>query len=82
MGPVVADVHRSLTNVRPSAEAIERIEKFRATAKTLVDAIFAYVPESRERSLACTHLEETVMWGVKAICLYDPDAREIPIGEA
>jgi len=82
MGPTADDVKRSLTNVRPSPEAIGRIEIVREKAKELVDLVFELIPESRERSLACTHLEETVMWGVKAICLYDPDAREIPIGEA
>jgi hypothetical protein len=82
MGPTPESVKRSLTNVRPSEEAIRRIEAFREEAKCLVDMIFEFIPEGRERSLACTHLEETVMWGVKAICLGDPDAREIPIGEA
>lgn len=81
MGPTADDVKRSLTNVRPSDDAIERIEHFRDNAKKLVDIIFAHIPECRERSLALTHLEETVMWGVKGICLTDPDAREIPIGE-
>lgn len=81
MGPTVEDVKRSLTNVRPSDEAIERIEKFRSAGWNLVDALFAYVPESPDRSLAIRKLEECVMWGVKAICLNDPEAREIPIGE-
>ena len=81
MGPTAEDVKRSLTNVRPSDEAIERIEHVRTMAKMLVNDIFEDVPECRERSLALTHLEETVMWAVKGICLTDPDAREIPIGE-
>jgi len=76
------EVKRSLTNVRPSDQAIRRIESLRAEAKVMVDFIFEFVPECRERSLALTHLEETVMWAVKGICLTDPDAREIPIGEA
>lgn len=81
MGPTAEDVKRSLTNVRPSDEAIERIDKFRGLAKELVDQIFACVPESADRSLSLRKLEECVMWGVKAICLNDPEAREIPIGE-
>lgn len=82
MGPTVESVKRSLTNVRPSAEAVKCIEALREEAKTLVDMIFEFVPECRERSLALTHLEEVTMGGVKGICLTDPDAREIPIGEA
>lgn len=81
MGPNAESVKRSLTNVRPGDEAITSIETVRSHAKRLVDVIFSLIPECRERSLALTHLEETVMWGVKAICLTDPDAREIPIGE-
>lgn len=82
MGPTPEDVKRSLTNVRPSSGAIVSIETVREKAKEMVDVIFDLIPECRERSLALTHLEETVMWGVKAICLTDPEAREIPIGEA
>lgn len=82
MGPSPEDVKRSLTNVRPSNEVIGQIEALREDAKGLVDIIFEFVPECRERSLALTHLEETVMWAVKGLCLNDPDAREIPIGEA
>jgi hypothetical protein len=76
------DVKRSLTNVRPSPEAIARIEEFREEAKELVDVIFDVVPECPERTLALRELEGCIMWGVKAICLNDPEAREIPIGEA
>lgn len=81
MGPTAEDVKRSLTNVRPSPEAIARIEQVREGAKVMVEYVFSHVPECRERSLALTHLEETVMWAVKGICLKDPEAREIPIGE-
>lgn len=82
MGPTADDVKRSLTNVRPSPEAIARIEEFRAEAKELVDVLFDVVPPCAERSLAIRDLESCVMWGVKAICLNDPEAREIPVGEA
>ena len=75
-------LRRSLTNVRPSPEAIGRIEALREEAKALGDIIFEFVEEGRERSLALTHLEEVAMWAVKGICLNDPEAREIPVGEA
>lgn len=81
LGLGVEDVWRSMTNVRPSDAGIEQIENFREAAKELVQVLFDKIPPCRERSLAITHLEEVVMWGVKGICLNDPDAREIPIGE-
>jgi hypothetical protein len=73
-------IKRSLTNVRPSDEAIRRIENLREEAKHLVDVLFFTTPECAERTLALRQLEDCVMWAVKAICLNDPDAREIPIG--
>lgn len=82
MYPTADGVKRSLTNVRPSDDAIRQIEQFREGAKMLVTILFATVPESPDRTIAIRKLEECVMWGVKAICLNDPDAREIPIGEA
>lgn len=82
MSPNAESYKRSMTNVRPGDEAIEKIEEVREKAKEMVDVIFFCIPECRERSLALTHLEETVMWAVKGICLTDPEAREIPIGEA
>jgi hypothetical protein len=62
-------LRRSLTNVSPSAEQIQRIEILRENAKAFADAISHLAPHSRERSLAATHLEDCVMWGVKAIIL-------------
>lgn len=62
-------VARSLTNVAPGADQIKRIEHVRETAKMLLSDIAHKCPGSRERSLALTHLEETVMWAVKSIVL-------------
>ena len=62
---------RSLTNQTPSEHQINRIENFRWAAKALGDMILAVAEPSREQSLALTHLEETVMWAVKAIVLED-----------
>ena len=65
----ITRIHRSLTNVTPSPEGIERIDVIRETARHLATNIIENVPPSRERSLALTHLEETTMWAVKAIVL-------------
>lgn len=62
-------IYRSLTNVKPTADAMVGIERLRETAKKLADDILEYARTSREQSLALTHLEETVMWAVKAIVL-------------
>ena len=44
-----------------------RYEGLRNTAKGLAFLIEAYAPNSREKSLAFTKLEEAIMWANKAI---------------
>lgn len=65
----LARIERSLTNHTPSAERIDLIEDVRGLGKELAAEIIGAATPSRERSLALTHLEETVMWAVKAIIL-------------
>ena len=60
---------RSLTNHKPNIEQQRRIESIRMHAKQLAGELDLYLPESREAALAFTHLEETVMWAVKAVIL-------------
>jgi len=60
---------RSLTNQAPTPDGIERIENLRDTVKLLGATIIRDCPDTRERSLALTHLEETCMWAVKSIVL-------------
>lgn len=60
---------RSITNHTPSTEQVAEIEALREMAKSLGYVICEGQPPSREQSLALTHLEEVVMWGVKGIIL-------------
>lgn len=62
-------VRRSLTNVTPTVEQINRIERVREAAKLLGMEIVDLCPLGREQSLALTHLEDAAMWAVKAIVL-------------
>jgi hypothetical protein len=59
----------SLTNHTPPQQAMAQIEQLREHAKELGEAIIRKCPDTRERSLALTHLEETVMWAVKSLVL-------------
>lgn len=67
----------SLTNHKPSSESVAQIEAIRSSAKVLGLAIFRDAPASRERSLAITHLEETVMWAVKSIVIPRQESLEL-----
>jgi len=69
MADRLAQLTSSLTNHTPSDADIVLIEDVRTAGKLFGAAIIGSSPDSRERSLALTHLEEAVMWAVKAIVL-------------
>lgn len=60
-------VRWNMTNHRPSDHEISHIEHLRDVAAGLGEAIERYCPESRERSLAITNLEQALMWAVGSI---------------
>ena len=62
-------LERSLTNQIPSVECLSKIELLREAAKVFAHAVVDTCPASREKSLAKTHLEETLMWAVKSVVL-------------
>lgn len=64
---LVHRTHFNMTNQSPDEEQIQRIERLRGTAKQLASMIYVNCPRSRERSLAVTGLEETLMWAVASI---------------
>jgi hypothetical protein len=51
----------------PSEQQIAKITMVREKCKELRDLLVGNVPDSRERSLAITKLEEVSMWSNKAI---------------
>ena len=57
----------NLTNHAVDGYQAARIERIRSAAKELGAWIYANAPESRERSLALTNLEQATMWAVAAI---------------
>ena len=68
--PEEAQLLHSLTNHPPVDDSVVmRFEDVRAMAFDLGRQILAHCPPSRERSLAITNLEQTVMWAIKSIAL-------------
>lgn len=51
----------------PSNEQTERIVALRQSMKDLRDQLQNLIPESRERSMAITKLEEVSMWANKGV---------------
>jgi hypothetical protein len=63
-------ITRSLTNQPPvNDEIVLAFEELRVDAIDYAQMIIMNVPPCRERSLALTKLEESVMWAVKGIIL-------------
>lgn len=51
----------------PREDQVERYEEIRRMGLTLATVVHGSCPESRERSLALTKIEEAVMWANVAI---------------
>jgi hypothetical protein len=65
--PTYPDIEKRFTYHPPKEGQPARYEALRAVAKHFAIHIFEHCPDSRERSLALTKLEETVMWANAAI---------------
>ena len=62
-----AELTTRFTYHPPKDDQPERYQKIRDAAHDFADLIEAACPESREKSLAMTNLEEAVMWANAAI---------------
>lgn len=69
----IEQLHHNLTNHPPVNDGvIQAFELVREPAKVLGEAIVNLCPDSREKSLALTNLEQTVMWAVASIARNQP----------
>ena len=60
-------IENAFTYNEPKSDQPTRYEYLRKMAKDLAYLIEGYCPDSREKSLAFTKLEESVMWANAAI---------------
>jgi len=66
--PIYPEIENRFTYHPPKdPNQIKKFEDLRAKAKELAIFTFELCPDSRERSLALTKLEEAVMWANAAI---------------
>lgn len=63
----IEDMKKRFTYHPPKEDQPARYTELREMIKTIALTICAYCPESRERSLALTHLEEAVFWANASI---------------
>lgn len=57
---------------KPSQEGLDKITQLREAFSKLHTTISELCPQSRERSIACTDLEQSAMWAIKAVVCNDP----------
>ena len=67
MGAPLVDLETRFTYHAPKGDQAERYTLLRQEAHTLAKSINARCPDSREKSLAITKLEEVVFWANAAI---------------
>jgi len=60
-------IKRNFIYHTPDQESIDKLDKLREKAKELALLIDEHCPNSREKSLAMTKLEESNMWANAAI---------------
>lgn len=58
---------------RPTGDQPTRYDCLRRTAKAFAELIEMFCPESREKSLAFTNLQQTVMWANAAIAINEKE---------
>jgi hypothetical protein len=61
------DLENRFTYHPPGPVQVEIYQEIRAQALDFAHLIDGYAPDSREKSLALAHLEESVMWANAAI---------------
>lgn len=64
-------INRNFSYKRSSDKSIQNMQKLRIMAKEVAFLIEDRCPESREKSLALTRLEECVMWANASIVRND-----------
>lgn len=64
---LLQQIENSFTYHSPKNDQPARYEALRAKAKELALLIVEMVPDSRERALAITNLEQSIMWANKGV---------------
>jgi len=66
-------IENTFTYHKPFGDQPARYEALRASAKELAQLIQASCPESREKSLAFTNLQQAIMWANASIAINEKE---------
>ena len=72
------ELHTRFTHHPPSTEQIQSYGLIRNTARSFAELLQRLCPQSRELSLAMTHIEQAVMWANAAIARRSPSGMVCP----
>jgi len=72
----IADIQNRFSYHKPIVSQPQRYEEIRAKAMELAVFLLERCPESREFSLAMTHLEQSIMWANAAIARNEKELGE------
>ena len=72
----IDEIENTFSYHKPFGSQPQRYEHLRTMAKNLAYNIHTSCPPSRERSLALTHLQETIMWANASIAINERDRRD------
>lgn len=77
-GPsVIEEIENTFTYHKPFGDQPERYEALRSIAKSLAYRIHRSCPQSRERSLALTNLQQAIMWANASIAINEKEAATV-----
>lgn len=68
-------IQNTFTYHKPFGDQPQRYEQIRADAKVLALTIQECCPESREKSLALTNLQQAVMWANASIAINETEQK-------
>lgn len=66
-------IDNTFTYHKPFGDQPQRYEGLRSSAKDLARIIQQYCPESREKSLALTALQQAIMWANASIAINETE---------
>ena len=73
------DIDRNMVNHTPDAETQKQMEAVRADVRITTATVLDLIPDSRERSLALTKLEEALMWSMAALARRGYDFKDLDV---
>lgn len=68
-------IQNTFTYHKPFGDQPQRYEQIRADAKVMALTIQECCPESREKSLALTNLQQAVMWANASIAINEKETK-------